>query len=208
MRQLFLIEGNTSNSKNGSDGEKTYYRIRRIGKESPSIPGLDSHNPIDLSDDSIFSHIDELLDRLNTLLSGHHAPPSQVYNSARLRSIVKRNANQHLTARIHDVLFNQELQPDMDYDALAKHLSISRSSLQKQIKRITGQSLSHAVNEIKIQFATELLKSTSLSIKEVANLSGFKTQIYFQVNFKKITGKTPTEYVHQSRLLASQSAAL
>lgn len=97
--------------------------------------------------------------------------------------------------------------PLKDYDELARNLNISRSSLQKQVKQLTGNPLSQEVIKIKIAFAKELLINSNLSIKEIANLSGFKTQVYFQVNFKKLTGLTPTEFQHRSNVTPIQVAA-
>lgn len=50
------------------------------------------------------------------------------------------------------------------------------------------------LNELRIDAAKRLLEDPSLSMKNVAALTGHETQSYFTKNFKKRTGMTPTEY--------------
>jgi YesN/AraC family two-component response regulator len=45
-----------------------------------------------------------------------------------------------------------------------------------------------------MEYAGELLRTTSLSVGDIAELSGYNDYFYFARFFKKHTGVTPTEY--------------
>ena len=55
------------------------------------------------------------------------------------------------------------------------------------------------VLEFKRQKAKELLENTTLKNYEIAEKVGFSDPHYFGISFKKMTGKTPTEYAREKR---------
>ena len=50
------------------------------------------------------------------------------------------------------------------------------------------------INEVRLQNAKRLLRSTGMSITEIAYAVGFSDSNYFSSVFKKHTGMTPGEY--------------
>lgn len=70
----------------------------------------------------------------------------------------------------------------------------NKSYLFKQFKRATGQSVMSYFMQIKIGEAKKMLKSTSLSVSQIADALSFDTPNYFTKSFKRITGRTPSEY--------------
>lgn len=62
------------------------------------------------------------------------------------------------------------------------------------IKVATGMSLHHYVLNVKMMNAVSLLENTSLSIGEIAQLTGFCDIAYFSQYFKKYFGVSPTKY--------------
>lgn len=203
MRQLFLIEG----GGNPEAGQiESGYRLVRLSTNLENII-LAPESPFIQGDYRSFERIETLLEQLGALLDGQPRSTSKTFSSAKMRTLLKKNARKNLLERINEVLFAPDGNSSMNYDELARSLNISRSSLQKQVKQLTGQSLSHAVIKIRIDFAKELLFSSNYSVKEIANLCGFKTQVYFQVSFKKLTGITPTEFQHRANAHTPQTAA-
>ena len=47
--------------------------------------------------------------------------------------------------------------------------------------------------------AKELLEQTTLKNYEIAEMVGYSDPHYFGISFKKMTGKTPTEYAREKR---------
>ena len=50
------------------------------------------------------------------------------------------------------------------------------------------------LNEFRVEKARELLASTRLSVREVSVACGYSDANYFARVFKRVTGKTPSEY--------------
>jgi two-component system response regulator YesN len=50
-----------------------------------------------------------------------------------------------------------------------------------------------------MQKAKELLENTDLKNYEIAEKVGFSDPHYFSIVFKKMTGKTPSEYAKEKR---------
>nr|WP_254639357.1 AraC family transcriptional regulator [Cohnella sp. GbtcB17] len=77
---------------------------------------------------------------------------------------------------------------------VAAHLPVSASYMQRMLKRATGQSFTEYVQNLRIRHSCELLRSTTLPVKEVAARSGYRDLKFFHELFRKKTGKTPISY--------------
>ncbi len=81
--------------------------------------------------------------------------------------------------------------------ALAKkcHLSVGRFS--HLFTEVAGKSPNEYVISLRIGRARELLENTQLSIREIAESTGFSDQNYFSRIFKERTGVSPREFRKQ-----------
>ncbi|MEF3312141.1 response regulator [Paenibacillus sp. GYB004] len=61
-------------------------------------------------------------------------------------------------------------------------------------KKEMNMSFTKFLADIRMEYAGELLRTTSLSVGDIAELSGYNDYFYFARFFKKHTGVTPTEY--------------
>ncbi|MEI7884948.1 MAG: PocR ligand-binding domain-containing protein [Clostridia bacterium] len=86
------------------------------------------------------------------------------------------------------------LADDLISDQIAKDLKISRNSLFRIIKHNSGQTLSNFITEKRILAAKKMLKETNQSINAIAEAVGIEDYNYFTKVFKKIIGKTPSQY--------------
>ena len=82
----------------------------------------------------------------------------------------------------------------MSIEELAQYLYTSRSQLHKKVKSLTGMSITNYINHIRIEKAKDLLKTTQLTISEIAYDVGFASSNYFARSFKKITNTSPANY--------------
>lgn len=78
-------------------------------------------------------------------------------------------------------------------------IGMSRSTLFKKIKSISQQSTSEFIRSIRLNKASELLKSHDYSITEVIFMVGFSDPKYFRTCFKKQFNKTPSQFVADFR---------
>lgn len=77
---------------------------------------------------------------------------------------------------------------------ISKHVGYSPSHCDTLFKNETGVSIINFLIEERITEAKRLLQEGYLSLKKVAENVGFLDYNFFSRTFKKITGKTPTEY--------------
>lgn len=78
---------------------------------------------------------------------------------------------------------------------IALHAGISERYLRKIFAHHLSISPMDYLNQIRINKSIELLRLTSLSIKEVSFLCGFNSPQYFSRVFKQQTGSTPSEII-------------
>ncbi len=91
-------------------------------------------------------------------------------------------------------IINERLhQDDFDTDLLCKELSISRSKLHIEIKKLTGQSSAEYIRRIRLNRAKVLLETSEISVGEIASQVGFKDFSHFSKTFFKEFSKKPSE---------------
>ena len=77
---------------------------------------------------------------------------------------------------------------------ISEHVYMSKSYVSKIFKEEMKISLSSYINKVRIDKASQLLLNQSLSIADVANLTGFDDQSYFTKQFKLVLGLSPKKY--------------
>ncbi len=83
---------------------------------------------------------------------------------------------------------------EITLDILAKKFDISVRSLNRRFKHATGKSPMQYLQQIRMENACELLKTSNLSISEVAYNVGYPDNSYFSAQFRKAMSVTPKEY--------------
>lgn len=81
---------------------------------------------------------------------------------------------------------------------LARHCGLSVSRIAHLFREQVGVSPQKYVDELRLQRAAQLLRSTSLGIAEIAAETGYANAFYFSNRFRKMTGQSPTQYRHRS----------
>lgn len=85
-------------------------------------------------------------------------------------------------------------EPDFDVAALAGAMNMSRSTLTRKLKAITGQTPLELIKSIKMKHARRLLEDKSKTVTEVATTLGYFNRKYFTSCFKEEFGMTPSEF--------------
>ncbi|MBP3312985.1 MAG: response regulator transcription factor [Butyricicoccus sp.] len=84
----------------------------------------------------------------------------------------------------------------LSLDQLAQQFYLSPSYLSRIFKRETGVNLSTYLQNVRIDAAKTLLRTSNLKSYEVAERVGINDPVYFSRIFKKITGFKPKDYRH------------
>lgn len=75
--------------------------------------------------------------------------------------------------------------------SLAKRLKVSRRLLDLRYRQITGITVLDEIRTQRLRHARELVMTTSLTLSEIAALSGFATESYLSRSFATAFGQTP-----------------
>lgn len=85
-------------------------------------------------------------------------------------------------------------EPEFDVSSLAEKVNMSRSSLTRKLKAITGLTPLEYIRQVKMQHACRMLEDPSKTISEIALMLGYFNRKYFTSCFKAEFGMTPSEY--------------
>lgn len=108
--------------------------------------------------------------------------------------LVIRFRNQHgLTTQVHQRLRGSHYSQWPTLEAFAREVQMSASTLRRRLER-EGGSYQEIKDEVRRGVAVELLRRTSVSISEIAELTGFQEPSAFHRAFKKWTGESPGRY--------------
>jgi len=77
---------------------------------------------------------------------------------------------------------------------IASKLNVSLAHFSRLFKKKVGLSPVKYINEVKVAEAKRMLIKGEYTIKEIANILHYDDQFYFSLQFKKLTGYSPTEY--------------
>ena len=116
-------------------------------------------------------------------------------NAFRLRkeaSSVVNDCNS-LAVNIIDYI-NSHYSEKLTLEDISSHCHISISHLTRLFKASTGYSIVEYTNTLRVKKAAELLKSTDLSISEIALKTGFSSFSYFGKLFAECYGVSPLKY--------------
>jgi transcriptional regulator GlxA family with amidase domain len=104
--------------------------------------------------------------------------------------------------RIEVVISKMEGQISKSWEIgeLARLVNLSASRLRHLFKTETGKTPAQYLKYGRLQTAELLLRTTFLTVKEIANRVGLTTGSHFVREFKKIYGVAPTTYRGAPRL--------
>lgn len=103
------------------------------------------------------------------------------------------NSAQYVLNAIKYIQFNYS--HDISIDDIARSVGVSRSHLYRVFINNMGKSPIDYLTSYRISEACNLLRSSSLSIAEIAVSVGFFDQFYFSRVFKKAKGVPPSKYL-------------
>lgn len=114
-------------------------------------------------------------------------------------------ADKKFLQQIADIVEAHLEESEFDLDRLSKELNMSKSTLHRKMKAMTGLTPLDFVRNIKMKQACRMLTEHELSISEIAYALGFTNPKYFTKCFKEEFGTTPTEYQQPHRKESSSA---
>ncbi len=132
---------------------------------------------------------EELIIRLEKLMELRH----RLQQKYALHQIAPEGPGESFLLKLKNIMLERLNEETFSPDNLAEALHLSRSQVHRKIKALTGQSTSIYMRSIRMDRAKELLRSSSLTVSEIAYQVGFKSPVYFSQIFKQTYGKSPSE---------------
>src|SRR6201987_6012039 len=83
---------------------------------------------------------------------------------------------------------------ELSLSKVAKAVNISANHLSEKFKQVTGANFVDYVARARFEAARDLLLHSNRRISEIAFEAGFQSLSQFNRVFKKLVGKSPTEY--------------
>lgn len=99
------------------------------------------------------------------------------------------------------IVENNLQKTDLSVETIAKELDLSVAHLSRAFKKYMGINLSDYIHRIRLNKVQKLLLKTHLSIKEIAEKTGYIDSKALIRVFKKYIGTTPTKYREENRIV-------
>jgi len=84
-------------------------------------------------------------------------------------------------------------------EMIAEHCHLHPNYLCNIFKKYTGETVFEYRNRYRVEVAEKLLSKEKLSVRKVAEMTGFRSECQFYESFKKHTGMTPKAYAKQQK---------
>lgn len=121
---------------------------------------------------------------------------------SKIARIWKKNDGEHLFSNLDETsktiyaagIYCTEHFATCTEEDVAERFAMSYSYFSRSFKRVMKKSFTAYINDLKIDFARNLLLTTNLSVTEIAQETGFSTASHFIASFKRKTGYSPLSY--------------
>lgn len=134
---------------------------------------------------------------LDALMNGE-APPLQEQLIAPREIVVRQSSDilavddAAVAAALHFV--RSHACSGITVNDILKHAPLSRSTLERSFREILGHSPQEEIRRVKLQRIQQLLSETDWSLTRIAQATAFDSPDYMMVQFKRLTGQTPSQW--------------
>ncbi|UNK39907.1 helix-turn-helix domain-containing protein (plasmid) [Shinella sp. H4-D48] len=99
-------------------------------------------------------------------------------------------------SRVRKALHFMEQQLDQPPNslAIARYCAISHHQLERLFRANLNQTIGQAFRSMRLNYGRYLLSGGSLSVMEIANITGFADTAHFSREFRKAFGQTPSSF--------------
>lgn len=115
------------------------------------------------------------------------------------RHLSADNARLRLFEEINGYIFQKLSDPGLSVEEIARRHEISPVFLYRLFNNMAGCNPGEYIRCIRIRQAVKLLESRELLVSEVADRTGFSSLPVFSRCFRRVTGVSPSEYLHEAR---------
>ncbi len=166
-------------------------KLQQLGHELLSAP---SFNPVLQSLYTESKAIEFIAESLQGVSSQNVKPIDDSFSSTPLsqQSYHSNNQANKLKRFIDGELLSLNNQNrDLSLNAIADHVGMSVSNMQRYFKRAMGQTIIHYIRQRRLELAHEAIELRGVTIGEAAFIAGYKHPSNFSIAFKRHFGVAP-----------------
>lgn len=112
---------------------------------------------------------------------------------AKVESLSENPINKVFLQEVVGIIEENLSNSDLGTDLICRAMGMSRSSLYRKLKGLTGYTVTDFVKNIRFKKSLEMLKEGRFNVSQVAYEVGFNSLSYFTSSFKKHFGYSPSE---------------
>ena len=99
--------------------------------------------------------------------------------------------------RFHKLIKEKMQDPDLNVESIGREMGLSRVQLYRKLKSLTNSSPNELLRRIRLERASALLASGSLTVSEISYEVGFSSPSYFAKCYKEQYGESPTDFLRR-----------
>lgn len=150
--------------------------------------GADAFLTKPFQEDLLFAYLRKVL--LN--IAGHRQNNTPENEAEQFDEEDNQNGNAFMERALLIIEKNM-LNSEFSVEKLAQEMNVSRTSLYRRLKLLTGQSATEFIRHARLKKALSLMETSNLSIEEISIAVGFNSHSYFSHCFRQHFGKKPSE---------------
>ncbi|WP_426092428.1 response regulator [Flavobacterium sp. DSR3-2] len=114
------------------------------------------------------------------------------------RITIKLSKKDFLTSL--DEVLAKNIKSKVNIDNLCSELFISKSTLDKRIRKLTSKNASQYIREFKLDYAVNLIHLGERNIQYLVDETGFSSFSYFSTSFKLYLDLSPRDFIKSTQL--------
>ncbi|HLO72399.1 MAG TPA: response regulator [Flavobacterium sp.] len=107
--------------------------------------------------------------------------------------------NKNFFERLNEVII-KNIKSNITIEKIASELFISKSALDKKIRRDKQVNTTKYIREFRIEYAIRLIEAGETNVQQLADSCGFNSLSYFSISFKEYTNTSPKSYIKKRNL--------
>lgn len=96
--------------------------------------------------------------------------------------------------RVRKIIEGHYMETDLSTKSLAEQVFLTTTYLSSLFSKETGMTISEYITRVRIEQSMMLLKDNQMKLAEIAQKVGYSDANYYTKAFKKVTGRTPSDY--------------
>lgn len=149
----------------------------------------------------VMNHFDRLLHTLRILQIMANSEEYRILNATKVTIEINQQDKDRIKL-IYDFV-RENFQKEISLEEMSVLTNMTVPSFCRYFKKQTGKTFTQFVNEFKVIHACKLLSETGRTVADICFECGFNNFSHFNKHFKIVTGKSPSEYRSEFRLVIS-----